>query len=121
MAEELTNEICALNDKISKLEERRELSTTEKEERVAITNEIIAHSNEIAIIRKQIIQQGKLSFKTFLHACQLRDEFDHNIRPPICPKLCTPIASPYLMLFETPIPCLQVEQVLICLGSFPSY
>jgi len=62
MAEELTNEICALKEKISKLEERRDLSSTEKEERVAITNEITAHSNEIAIIRQQIIRQGNLSF-----------------------------------------------------------
>ena len=33
--------------------------------------------------------------------------------------LYTPIASPYRMPFGTPFPCLQTEQVLIRLVSFP--
>ena len=40
---------------------------------------------------------------------------------PSCSKLCTLITSPYLMPFETPIPCLHAEQVMIRLVSFPLY
>ena len=35
--------------------------------------------------------------------------------------LCTSITSPYLMPFGTSIPCPQLEQVMIRLGSFPPY
>ena len=52
--------------RIGKLEERQELSTTEKEERIAISYEIAANLKDITTIREQMLQQGKHSA---VHVC----------------------------------------------------
>jgi hypothetical protein len=99
----LPDEINALKEKIAMLEQRRDLPTVEKDERVAITNEIVAYVNEITSIRQQITQQGILPSCTSVPLDKFTHQTFHSLIS-YCSKHCTTsIPSPIWMPFDTPL------------------